>query len=60
MGQGGLAVQLAPKATLRLFSMNLEEGRGKPEKSRRRLEVSGERCLIRISSFTRRGEREGW
>lgn len=34
--------------------MNLEEGRGKPEKSRRRLEVSGERCLILISSFTRR------
>lgn len=35
--------------------MNLEEGLGKTEKSRRRkLEVSGERCLILISSFTRR------
>lgn len=42
MCSGGSVVERAPKAALKLFSVNLEEGRGKPEKSRRmRLAVSG-------------------
>lgn len=59
MGRGGLAVQLAPKAALRLFPMNLEEGRGKPEKPRRRLEVSGGK--VSDSDLQLHQERrEGW